>query len=216
MSSANRGKISERLKEALGASGISQSDLALKTGIGKSSISMYVSGQHEPRNDRIGDLAKALHVSPGWLMGFDIPMRGDMQHEADVQHSLFSHTYPLLDHIADGEIVFISQEQDDYMAHLPLVPADYIVTAPDDSMRDYGILCGDIVFVRHQSNIEDNDIAVVAIEENILLRCVQKNVEMEVITLYTGNRSWKPQTYIKEYARQLRFLGKAVSVYHKL
>lgn len=66
--------ISERIKEALHIRGMRQSELVEKTGIGKSSISTYISGAYEPKQKNIYKIAKALNVTEPWLMGLDVPM----------------------------------------------------------------------------------------------------------------------------------------------
>ena len=45
--------ISERIKKALSIRNMRQSDLVEKTGIGKSSISTYLSGAYEPKQRNI-------------------------------------------------------------------------------------------------------------------------------------------------------------------
>ena len=42
--------------------------------IPKSSLSQYLSGDYEPKQDRVYDIAKVLNVSEAWLMGYDVPM----------------------------------------------------------------------------------------------------------------------------------------------
>jgi transcriptional regulator with XRE-family HTH domain len=66
--------ISERIKQALDLRQMKQTDLVKKTGIGKSSISTYISGDYEPKQKNIYNIAKALNVSEAWLMGFDVPI----------------------------------------------------------------------------------------------------------------------------------------------
>ena len=66
--------ISSRIQEALNAKDMKQSDLVRLTGIGKSSISTYISGDYEPKQRNIYKIAKALNVSEFWLMGNDVPM----------------------------------------------------------------------------------------------------------------------------------------------
>lgn len=51
---------------------ISQSELSRRTGIGRNSISDYLNGKYEAKQDKIFELAKALNVNEAWLMGFDI------------------------------------------------------------------------------------------------------------------------------------------------
>jgi transcriptional regulator with XRE-family HTH domain len=53
----------EKLKQAMQKSGISQAQLATLTGIGKSSISQYISGKNVPTVERMGVIAEALGIS---------------------------------------------------------------------------------------------------------------------------------------------------------
>lgn len=66
--------IANRIKEGLVIREMKQSDLVECTGIGKSSISTYISGQYEPKQRNIYKIAKALNVNEAWLMGYDVPM----------------------------------------------------------------------------------------------------------------------------------------------
>lgn len=61
-----------RLKEALAMSRMTQSELARKTNIDKSLITNYLKGRYKAKQENIYNLAKALNVSPAWLIGFDI------------------------------------------------------------------------------------------------------------------------------------------------
>lgn len=67
-------RVSDRIKEALELRGLSQSDIVTRTGIPKASISQYVSGYVEPKQDRLYLIAKALNVQEAWLLGYDVPM----------------------------------------------------------------------------------------------------------------------------------------------
>src|SRR5699024_9378723 len=64
-------KFSDRLREALNLREMTQAELSRKTGISKGSISDYLSGNYEAKQDKIYDIARALNVDEGWLMGFD-------------------------------------------------------------------------------------------------------------------------------------------------
>lgn len=75
--------ISERLKEAMLLRNVKQIDLVNATGIGKSSISTYISGSYEPKQRNIYKLAKALNVNEAWLMGYDVPMERQSISEQD-------------------------------------------------------------------------------------------------------------------------------------
>ena len=66
--------ISERIDIALKIRDMKQADLVRLTGIGKSSISTYISGEYEPKQKNIYKIARALNVNEAWLMGYDVPM----------------------------------------------------------------------------------------------------------------------------------------------
>jgi transcriptional regulator with XRE-family HTH domain len=54
--------------------GIKQSDLSKRTGLPKSAISMYASGNRQPRQDKLTIIAETYGVDEAWLMGYDVPM----------------------------------------------------------------------------------------------------------------------------------------------
>ncbi|HDJ6047937.1 TPA: LexA family transcriptional regulator [Staphylococcus aureus] len=62
----------DRLKQIMSERKISQSELSRRTGIGRNSISDYLNGKYEAKQDKVFELAKALNVNEAWLMGFDI------------------------------------------------------------------------------------------------------------------------------------------------
>lgn len=63
-----------RLKEAMRLSGKKQIDLARETGLSHSTISRYLSGAVEPRQDATHKLAIVLGVAELWLWGYNVPM----------------------------------------------------------------------------------------------------------------------------------------------
>lgn len=63
-----------RIAAALIIRGMKQSDLCRIAGVPKSSLSLYLSGAYEPKQDRIYMMAKALDVSEAWLLGYNVPM----------------------------------------------------------------------------------------------------------------------------------------------
>ena len=65
---------SQRLQLAMEMSHKRQIDLVPLTGLNKSSISRYCSGEVEPKADAINKLATALDVAEMWLWGYDVPM----------------------------------------------------------------------------------------------------------------------------------------------
>ena len=69
----------KRIAKALVIRNVRQADLAQMTKIPKSSLSLYLKDAYEPKQDRIFLIAKALHVSEAWLMGYDVPMEKEKE-----------------------------------------------------------------------------------------------------------------------------------------
>lgn len=67
-------EFNNRLKTAMNIKSVTQSELCEKTGIPKSAMSQYLSGNFKPKQNRTHSLAKALDVNEAWLMGYDVPM----------------------------------------------------------------------------------------------------------------------------------------------
>ena len=65
---------SQRLAKALKIKNMKQTDLCKLAKVPKSSLSLYLSGAYEPKQDRIYEMAKVLNVGEAWLMGYDVPM----------------------------------------------------------------------------------------------------------------------------------------------
>lgn len=65
---------SQRLRIAMDMERKRQADLVESTGLHKSTISRYCSGEADPKADAISKLAAALNVAEMWLWGYDVPM----------------------------------------------------------------------------------------------------------------------------------------------
>lgn len=65
---------STRLQELMHIKNINQVDLCQRTGIPKSSMSMYLSGERSQRQNRLSQIAEKFNISEAWLMGYDVPM----------------------------------------------------------------------------------------------------------------------------------------------
>ncbi|EHR33477.1 helix-turn-helix domain-containing protein [Helcococcus kunzii] len=63
-----------RLKKIMNDRKISQAELSKITKITASSISDWLNGKYEAKQDKIDIIATALNISPAWLLGYDVPM----------------------------------------------------------------------------------------------------------------------------------------------
>ena len=96
--------IKERLIEAMKLRGMTATELASKSGLAKSSVSRYLSGENIPRSIAIGKMANALDVSPAWILGYNLTMDGKEIQNVDIdklteenKSRLFAYYQALLD-----------------------------------------------------------------------------------------------------------------------
>ena len=64
----------KRIEKALRIRKMKRADLCKLANVPKSSLSLYLKGAYEPKQDKIYKMAMVLNVSENWLMGYDVPM----------------------------------------------------------------------------------------------------------------------------------------------
>lgn len=70
-------KFKDRLNEALALRDMTPQQLADVSGLHFTTVYRYLKGLRKPNSDSIERMAIALHVSPSWLFGYDVPMNGE-------------------------------------------------------------------------------------------------------------------------------------------
>ena len=121
--------IAERIRKGLLIRNMKQTDLVEKTGIGKSSISTYLSGEYEPKQRNIYKIAQALDVNEAWLMGYDVPMERRIAIEVSEEEKNLLTDFSILNNIGqDKAIDYVSdladnpKYQKEDCVHEPEVP----------------------------------------------------------------------------------------------
>lgn len=206
--------IPERLREALMIRGMKQAELVSKTGIGKSSISTYLSGEYEPKQRNIYKIAIALNVSEAWLMGFDVPMkREDVKPERAIPSGFHpiptTNKKPRLGVISCGNPIDTPENFDGYDDVPDMFDCDFTLVCEGDSMMGARICDGDIVYIKQQPTIENGQIAAVLIdgEEKLLKRVY---ITDESIILQAENPAYPPRSYHREDMNRVSIIGKVV------
>lgn len=212
--------IATRMKSAMDLKGIKQADLVETTGIGKSSISSYLSGQYEPKQRNIYKIALALDVNEAWLMGYDVPMERNTTKEKNVDDKIKNiedilqiqtQKIPLIGDIACGVPNLAEENFESYVELGADVRADFALRCHGDSMVNARILDGDIVFIKKQDYIGNGEIAAVLVEEEATLKRVY--ITETTITLLAENAAYPPTIIDRRDDSDMIFkiLGKAVA-----
>ena len=97
-------EFAQRLKSALDAAGMKQAELCRLSDISSGAMSAYYSGRYEPKADKVEAMAKALKVSPQWLMGLSDTIKHPQSAiDAGVATNIGAVRIPVLSEIAAGE-----------------------------------------------------------------------------------------------------------------
>ena len=190
-------KIAERLKNALEIRDISQSELSRKTGIGKSSISTYLTGEYEPKQKNIYKMALALNVNEAWLMGADVPMERQDTAASHIQNPIAANITPLpamkewqvLGATACGKPLHRELLDETILAPAD-IKADIVFRCVGDSMINARIFDGDAVFIHIPPEVGDGQIAVVRVGDEYTLKRIY--VFEDYVELRAENPTVKP------------------------
>lgn len=160
-------------------------------------------------------LAKALGVTPAYLMGWEIELRAvdpfdELYAKYDNIKPIKMKRFPMLGEIACGEPVFADEDKEHYIMADMDINADFCLTAKGDSMINARIYEGDIVFIKEMPMVENGEIAAVIIEDEATLKRVYYYKEDNLLQLVAENPKYKPLVYQNEDLDRIRILGKAV------
>lgn len=178
--------IGARLRYLRNQDNVTQQQLATALGVGKSTISMYESGQREPDFETLEKLADYFNVN----MATFFPSN-EMPSTA-TPYVPSKHVAPILGRIPAGYPVFAASEIEGY------APIDYSDTenyfwlrVSGDSMINADILDGDLVLIRYQSCADDGQIVAARVngDEATLKRFHQSG---ETVMLVPENPKYSP------------------------
>lgn len=198
----------DRLREAMNKEGLKQVDLSRKTGISAPTISEWLKGSYLAKQDKVAILAKALNVSPSWLMGLD-----DTETESLPPNCfpIEKRKFPLLGNIACGEPIFADEDFEGYVEAGADIDADFCLRASGDSMIGARIHDGDIVFIKQQPIVDNGQIAAVLIENEATLKRFYYDQASDTVQLMAENPSYAPIVKMKSDLNDIRILGRAIA-----
>ncbi len=204
--------VAERLRYAMQVRELKQVDLVAKTGIGKSSISTYLSGEYLPKQTNTYKLAKALSVNPAWLLGEDVEMEvpssthPDQPLPPNVKRIADMHVQrvPIIGSVAAGVPILAEQEYDTYI-DAP-AKADFALRVDGDSMEPI-YLDGDIIYIRQQDDVYDGQIGVAIMDDHAALKYIY-HID-NGLNLISANPKYPPRQVTYDMYDVIRILGLA-------
>ena len=198
---------------------MTQAELSSRSKISKSSISHYLKGDWEGKQDAVYSIAQVLNVSEAWLMGYDVPM--DAEHATPSQPAQKAtippgfdpmpemDMVPLVGRIACGTPITAEQNVERIVCVPSKWRSTFTLTCKGDSMEPR-IHDGDLVAIRKQPEVENGEIAAVRIGEEATLKHVY--LHENFIELRPENPAFNSIILSREDMNDVVIEGKAVGL----
>ncbi len=190
--------------------GLRQSDIAEALGVAKGTISMYESGQRSPSFETAEHIADILNVPLASLIESPVPRsvapsRFISPDFSRIEQQTVVAKLTNQSESADGppSIINVNVAADNR------IPCDFAITVTRNCLSNSRFHDGDIVFIRAQEEVEDGQIALVAIENEITLRRVYHT--RVGLVFVTENPNYPPLIFVPEESDKYHILGKAVA-----
>ena len=205
---------------------LSMDSFSKVSGISKAYISLLEKNKHPKTGKTIAPSIPIIkQAATGMGMDFDA-LFNMIDDEVDISrpilpaypniHPVTKRTLPVLGEVACGEPRFMNEEIEFYADELEGIHADYVLVAHGDSMIGARIHDGDLVFVKKQEEVENGEIAVVAINDEATLKRVFYYRERGLMILKAENSAYEDMIYQGTELADVHVLGKAVAFQGKL
>lgn len=197
---------------------MSMDAFAERSGISKAYISLLEKNQHPKTGKPIAPSIQSIkQAADGMGMDFNI-LFGMIEGDVDLASAIPPYSnitpiarksFPLFDGIAAGVPRLMPDAVTLYVDATVDVQADYVIKVHGDSMTGARINDGDYVFIRQQPEVENGEIAAVAIGDEATLKRFYKYGD--VVVLRAENPDFQELTYSGSELDQVHILGKAVA-----
>lgn len=208
---------SERLKNILNEKNITQSELSKITGIGKSSLTAYLKGEYNPKQDKIYKIAKALNVPVFYLTDWEEYDKKTNLSELKTDIEIYSLLSKKFDDEETSQISLIidnfqklkdKKRLVDYSNNL-LNADEYDLTAiiQDDSMKpEYNK--GDRVYINFGYDFTIGDVYLIEYDNSTYIRKVfNDGYRVRLISL---NDEYEPINIDIPIKKQFNIIGKVI------
>lgn len=234
-----------RLNQAMHEQGLRQIDLVKKTklvmekyiknykgtGIDKSLLNKYIKGVAIAKQDKMYILAKALNVSEGWLMGYDVDKDRDWIKDEDystlmidngryIETEIKTIKIPVLGKVPAGTPIEAIQDVIGY-ENIPATMLNsgenYFALKIDGNSMSPDYKNGDIIIVKQQEDCNSGDDCVVMVngDDATFKRVIKQN---NAIILKPLNNEYEPYYFTSKeiITKPVKIIGVAIEIRRKL
>ena len=198
--------IASRIREYREREDLTLAEMAQITGVPAQTLNRYELGKRAPKIDVAVQIAERLGINPLWLQGYDVPVLTGVPDGFDPVPDTY--TVPRVGAIACGTPILAEQNIETYDAVPNRIRCDFTLVCKGDSMVGAGIEDGDVVYIRQQPEVENNEIAAVIIDGEATLKYFKRVGDM--VLLSPANREYEPIIVSGENLGKVKIVGKAV------
>lgn len=198
--------IASRIREYREREDLTLAEMAQRTGVPAQTLNRYELGKRAPKIDVAVQIAERLGVNPLWLQGYDVPVLTGVPDGFDPVPETY--TVPRVGAIACGTPILAEQNIETYDAVPNRIRCDFTLVCKGDSMVGAGIEDGDVVYIRQQPEVDNNEIAAVMIDGEATLKYFKRVGDM--VLLSPANREYEPIIVSGENLGKVKIVGKAV------
>lgn len=220
-------RIGEIVKKYRDEHRLSVRAFADKSGISRSYLSQLENDIENKRSltlPKIGQLARAMEMTPDDLIEIMDDTRIDLRPEADTKPTLppFKNILPIppmkdiqiIGTIPCGEPVTAQRDWEETVQIPECIAADFALRADGESMIGAGIESGSLVFCKACEIVDNGQIAAVVIDDEATLKRFYDYGA--VVVLKPDNPEFQDLVFQKEEINAVRIIGRAVSVLNKV
>lgn len=200
----------QRLCEALKAKEMRPIELGRICGINRSTISQYLSGKYIPKQDKAAKMAKALDVSPLWLLGYDDQEAENVWLSHNARFTEDFGRLPVLGKVSAGPGILAEEDIIDYeICDTKFNDGEHFyLTVSGDSMSPK-LDDGDRVLVRRQSFLENGEIGVFLVdnEDGVVKKFF---LEGNTLNLISINPNWPVRAFKGREMERVNIIGRVI------
>lgn len=204
--------VNEIIKKRRHELGLTLADVADACSVSEATVSRWENGHiANMKRSRIADLAKVLRISPSIIVGTEeTPSPSPIDSlPSNILPLPQTKKVPMLGSVACGEPIYMDEVRGEYYPMDSSIRADFCLKAQGDSMTGARIYDGDIVFIQSSPEVENGQIAAVAIDDEATLKYFYQYGD--TVVLRPANPKYQEMTFERDDMNRLRIFGRAVA-----
>lgn len=215
--------LSELIKSIRADQHLSLGRLSELTGISKGTLSLWERGKNpnnpaKPLAPTVENLRKLTTVLPYGLDELINQLDGDSEIQVPPPRKKLpsnilplpqTKKVPMLGAVACGEPIYMDEVRGEYYPMDSSIRADFCLKAQGDSMSGARIYDGDIVFIQSSPEVENGQIAAVAVDDEATLKYFYQYGD--TVVLRPANPKYEEMTFERDDMNRLRIFGRAVA-----